>query len=234
MGLRVGILSFAAASVVALGCGAAPTVASSPPQGMLTGSEYALLSAARLGLESALSESRPNWVVAAQNACLTVTFGRSTPLLASQKASCLGWVGVRVTLATLTAGYDSCARRGPERTIRCRAPLYTGLARAAASAYTADVKAHEAIVERGFTGTCVTALGSTAMELGDAHRLVGSTRRLSADWHLLVGIADGQTPRGKLKGNRVERDTTVVWHDIRPVLRDAPPADLSSCPHQTT
>lgn len=233
MGLRAGILAGAVAGLVALGCGAPPALAASPPRGMLTGNEYALLSAARLGLESALSERQPNWVAAAQNACLTVTFGPSTPLLASQKASCLRSVGLRVALATFTAAYDRCARGGSKRAILCRAPLYKELARDAASAYTGEVRAQRAIVERGFTGACVTALGSTPMQLDDAHKLVASTRKLSADWNLLAGIVKGQTARSKLKPDRIERDTTLVRNDIRSVSRDYPPADLSSCPHQT-
>ncbi len=233
MGLRAKVLSVVAAGLVALGCGAPSALAASPPPGTLTGNEYALLSAARLGLESALSERQPNWMVAVRNACLTVTFGPSTPLLATQKASCLGSVGLRVALATFTRAYDRCARRGPKRTILCRAPLYKELARDAASAYTGDLRAQQAIVKRGFTGACVTALGSTPTQLGDAHKLVASTRKLSADWHLLVGIVNGQTPRSKLKQNRIERDTTVVKNDIRLAFRDNPPADLSSCPHQT-
>jgi hypothetical protein len=199
---------------------------------MLTGNEYALLSAARSGLESALSESLPNWVAAAQNACLTVTFGPSTPLLASQEASCLEWVGLQVRLATLTPAYNRCARRGRKRTILCRAPLFNGLARDAAGVYTADAKAHRAIVDRGFTGACATELGSTATQLRDAHQLVSSTRTLLADWQLLVGSVEGRTPGTGVKQARIERDTNVVTSDIRLLSRDEPPVDLSRCPHQ--
>lgn len=233
MGVRAGILSVAAAGVVALGCGAPPAVAASLPPGMLTANEYALLSAARLGLASALSERQPNWIAAAHNACLTVTFGPSTPLLAGQKASCLGSVRLQVALATFTPAYDRCARRGPTRTILCRAPLYEELADDAASAYTGDVRAQRAIIARGFRGACATALGSSRRKLVDAHKLLASTRKLATDWHLLVGIVEGRTPRSKLKPDEIERDTTVVKNDVRLVSRDNSPADLSSCPHQT-
>ena len=136
-------------------------------------------------------------------------------------------------MATFTPAYDRCATRGQKRTILCRAPLYEKLARDAASAYAGDLRAQHAIVERGVTGACVTALGSTPVQLGDAHKLVASTRKLSADWHLLVGIVEGQTPRSKLKQDRTKRDTTAVKNDVRLVFRDNPPADLSSCPHRT-
>ena len=232
MGLRAGILSIAAAGLLAIGCCAPPALAASAPQGTLTGNEYTLLSAARLGLDSALSERQPNWVAAAQNACLTVTFGPSTQLLASQKATCLGSVRLRVALATFTPAYDRCARRGEKRRVLCLAPLYRGLADDAASAYAGALTAQRAILKRGFASACVDVLGSTRAQLGDARKLVASTRKLSADMRLLVGIVDRQAPRGRLKQDQIERDTGVVRNDVRLVFRAAPPADLSSCPHQ--
>jgi len=234
MRIRVGILAVAGAGLVALGCGAPPALAAPAPRALLTGNEYALLSASRLGLESALSERQPNWVVAAQNACLTLTYGPSTPLLASQKASCLASVGLRVTLARFTAAFDRCARRGPRRMIACREVLYAGLAREAASAYAGQVKAQRAILERGFTGACVTALGSTRMQLDDAHKLLASTRKLSGDWRLLVSIGDRQTLRIKRKqAQQIRRDTALVSHDIRLGFRHGQlSTDLSSCQHQ--
>lgn len=231
MRLRAGILSVATAVLVALGCGAPSALAAAPPD-MLSGNEYALLSAARLGLDSALSERQPNWVAAAQDACLTATFRSPTPLLVSQKASCLGTVKLRALLAVLGPDYNRCAKRGRKGETVCRAPLYKQLARDAASAYRGDLKAQRAIRKRGFTGACLTALGSTRAALGDEHKLATSTRKLSVVWRLLAEIAKGRITGNKLKQSRIDRDTRIVRADINRYFRHYPANDLSGCPHQ--
>lgn len=226
-------LAVTAACLVAIGCGAQPALATPPPHDMLTGNEYTLLSAARLGLEAALSESEPNWVVAAQNACLTVTFGRPTSLLTTQKASCLSFVRLRVASVTFSAAYDRCARRGAKRATPCRAQLYGRLAGDAASAYAGELRANRAIFARGFRGACVTVMGSTPAQLEDTHKLVASTRRLAADWRLLVAINERRASPRRLKQERIDGDSTAVSRNLRLVLQAPTRADLSSCPHQT-
>lgn len=230
MRLRAGILSVVAAGLLALGCGAAPTLAA-PPRDMLTSKEYALLTASRMGLQSALTEKQPNWIVAAQNACGTLTYETSTPLLASQKASCLASLELRVELTGFSPAFKKCAKGGVKRTVLCRAPLYQQLARNAANAYTVERKAQQAIVKRGFTGACISLLGSTPPQLRNSRKLAASTRKLYAYWHLLVRVDERKAPLSEFKQRKLNHDAKVVSKDIHLVSGAFAHTDLNGCPH---
>ena len=229
MGLR-GILSAVVAATLAVG--ASPSLAASPARGTLTDHEYTLISAAKLGLEQALTHKGTHWRADARNACLTVTFGVSTPLLASEKVDCLGSVALEVDLTLFPAADTSCTARGPKRKILCLAPLYRTLARDSSSAYTGDVKLRKVIVRRGFTGPCLAALAPSQRQLRDGRNLVASTKQLSSDMYLLVRIADGQAPPGRLNQGRVDAHTGVFDRDLGRILRDSSSYTLNSCPHQ--
>jgi hypothetical protein len=198
----------------------------------LTGHEYALLSASKLGFDQALRDKGPNWPAAAQNACLSDTFGTSTPLLTSQKTDCLGLAKLDVALASFPAAYARCAKLGRKRRIVCLVPRYETLADDAVDAYRGDVQARRAILKRGFTGACAAALGSTPKRLGDDRKLVASSKRLSADVQLLVEIEQGRRPPGSPGSRRLGEDSRALNRDIRLVTRETPLDDLSSCPHQ--
>lgn len=228
------MLSATAAGLVALGSCAPGALAASPPTGTLTNHEFTLLTAAKLGLDQALQNKGSNWQTAARNACLTVTFGGSTPLLTSEKADCLGSLSLNVDLTSFPQADARCSSRGEKGKVACLAPLYKTLARDSAGAYAGDLNAFHVSVKRGFTGTCLATLGATQKQLRNDRNLVASTRQLSADMQLLVKISDGRASPTELSQTTVDAHTRVFQRDIGAVLREGSPDDLNSCPHQTS
>ena len=113
-----------------------------------------------MGLGVAFSQGNTKRAFAqAQDECKGVTFGISTPLLVSERASCLRQVTLTVTITSFQQADTKCA---PASTIqarfRCDAPLLKKLASDAGAAYAVDAKVERVSQQRGFTGTCLEAL----------------------------------------------------------------------------
>jgi hypothetical protein len=232
MGLRAGILSFLVAALLAVGCCAPPALAALPSPGTLTDHEFTLLSASRLGLDSALRNRGQNWTAAARNACLTLAFGASTPLLASEKVDCLASVTLELALDSFQTADAKCTTRGQRGKVFCQAPLYKALARDAADAYASDLKERQTIVRRGFTGACLATLAPSQKQLRDNRGLVAASKQVSADIYVLVNIAHGRAPPSRLTQSRVDAHSSVLEREINKILLDSSPDNLNSCPHQ--
>lgn len=229
---RAAFLSLVGAALIA--AGAPSALASSPvPRGKLTQHEFTLINAAQMGLGMAFSHGSTKQAFAqAEDLCRGVTFGISTPLLKSERASCLGQLSLTIAITAYQKAHAGCIARGAQGTLRCEQPLFKKLAGAAQGAYAVDRTVVRASRRRGFRGRCFAALAFTPPQLGDQRKLARTAKRLTV---LIPGALNRLRTDPAAAGaelSRVQRGTATVDALVSSVLAVRSP-DVSTCPQQT-
>ncbi len=237
-------------------CGACavliPTAALAGPRGTLTAGEYRQLSAATAELNTSATSKSINWR-RARAACRRL--GTGTPLLRSQRASCLDGMTALQALAAFPSEQTRCAAAATTtgtattgttttgttttptestviRTIICLSPRYRSLAGYARTLYRADIAARRQAVLRGFTGACLATLASTPADLRKEDAFASSTARLAGDVTVLIRVTNGQAPPSDLNQTQIDTDVTRFESSARALLEERAPQKLATCPHR--
>lgn len=231
---RLGFLSLLAAALLAVAIATAGTAAASSPRGRLTQHEFTLLSAAQLGLGQVFGLGSSKRALAqAEDQCMGVTFGVSTPLLVSERASCLRQLTLTLLLESYRKTSDRCQGRPSEAAkLRCAVPIDKRLAGAARATYAVDAKVMRVSERRGFVGRCLAALAFTQAQLADQHKLARASRTLLTSIpHVLSGLRGSDLMAGLSKVRRIDNEEEAVQALASKVLEVRSPA-ITACPQQ--
>lgn len=231
---RAAFLSFAGAVLIATAATSSALASSPVPRGQLTQHEFTLISAAQMGLGVAFSQGNTKRAFAqAQDECKGVTFGISTPLLVSERASCLRQVSLTITITSFQQADTKCAAASSAQArFRCDEPLLKKLASDAGAAYAVDAKVERVSQQRGFTGTCLAALAFTQQQLEVQRRLASVSRRLSVSFFSMPGTVHGSRTAVSLTLSQAQRNITALEALMNKVLGAHSPA-VSTCRQQT-
>ena len=229
---RAAFLSLAGAVLIATAATTSALAASPVPRGQLTQHEFTLISAAQMGLGVAFSQGNTKRAFAqAQDECKGVTFGISTPLLVSERASCLRQVTLTLTITSFQQDDTKCAAASSTQArFRCDEPLLKKLASDARTAYAVDAKVERVSQQRGFTGTCLAALAFSSHQLEVQRRLAAVSRRLSVLFSSVPGHLHGS--RAAVSLSQAQKDITGLEALTSKVLAARSP-DVSTCRQQT-
>jgi len=220
------VLISAVACVALCGALTVPALAAAP-QGKLTSQEYTLLSSAQAKLGAALAKNTVKW--SAVHAICEGP-GSSTTLLKTQVAGCAAEVQLFEGLADFPADESKCGKAEPHKDV-CLAPLYTAIAKDANALYATVVAARQAAVQRGFTGSCLDALGDTPGQINEQRDLATVTRGLAHEIELAAEVVEGKLPTSDLKVSKLDSYAKAFEHDAGLVIGQSSPK-LSVCPHQ--
>jgi hypothetical protein len=220
------VLTSAVACVALCGALAVPALAAAP-QGKLTSQEYALLSSAQAKVGAALSKNAVKWS-AVRAICQGP--GSSTTLLKTQVAGCVAEVELFEGLADFPADESKCGNTEPHKDV-CLAPLYTAIANDAGALYASVVAARQAAVQRGFTGSCLDALGDTPKQVSEQQSLATVTQGLAHEIKLAAEVVEGKLPTSDLNVSKLDSYAKAFQRDASLVIGQSSPK-LSVCPHQ--
>ena len=215
--------------VVLLACwgGAAVAASGQPPAGTLTAAEYGSLGGMISSLSAAGRAKPTNWP-AMQRVCM---LGRtSTALLVSVRSACEADVRFLGSIGTFAAGIARCGHAMPHKLV-CEAELYNTLARDSSAAYAADAAAHTAATNRGFSGTCLAVIATTAAQLRLEKQLTGATKTLAADLSALARVAEGH-PMPGVTQTKVDSDAAAFERILQALLASPSASNIRACPHQ--
>jgi hypothetical protein len=214
------------------------------PHGKLTSLEYSELSEMISGILASGHSGTVNWK-AATAACEKAD--TSTPLLASQRSSCLavmstlsyvvGFAGAQQKCASGIAARGGAAKAATQNTsalqsIVCLDPEYRQLSRLAATMYALDTTARRQALARGFSGVCLATLVDTPPQLQVEQRLAVSAKSLAADADTISGVLLHKVASGKLNITRIDNDATSFSAAFTALTKLGGPVKLSVCPHQ--
>jgi hypothetical protein len=225
---RAQALLIATVACLALGCALTVPALAAGPSGTLTGKEYALLSSAEAKVTGVSKQKKSvNW-----HELLTVcrSVGSSTMLLSTQSGGCVADVRLFQGLAKFPGQESKCGTAQPHKDL-CLVPLYAGLARDANAVYTTAVDARRVSLQRGFTGSCLDALGGDAKQIGEQRKLATETQILANDVKLAARVVEGKLPSSDVNVSKINADAKAFERDANLVLGQNSPK-LSVCSHR--
>jgi hypothetical protein len=220
------VLTSAVACVALCGVLTVPALAAAP-QGKLTSQEYTLLSSAQARVAAALAKNSVNWNAVR---ALCEGPGSSTTLLKTQVAGCAAEIELFEGLADFPADESKCGKAEPHKDV-CLAPLYAAIANDANALYSTVVAARQAAVQRGFTGSCLDALGDTTKQISEQRELATVTQGLAHEIVLAAEVVEGKLPSSDLDVSKLDSYAKAFEHDAGLVIGQSSPK-LSVCPHQ--
>ena len=208
-------------------CGGVAIAASGhSPHGRLTSTEYSSLGRMIDSVKAAAHAKPINWS-AMRAACLASQ--TSTALLVSIRSSCEADTLFLRLLFTFQSANARCGQAMPQALL-CQVSLYNALARDDRASYTADVAARTVAAKRGFSGTCLAVISSSARELQLEKQLSGATNTLAEDIRAALRAREGHPVPGFTR-TKAEIDGEA-FQRIYDVLQTTPsPSNIRDCPH---
>jgi hypothetical protein len=214
-----------------------------PPPGTLTSLEYSQLSEMYSGLLNTTTGT--NWK-ALTAACEKA--GSSTPLLATQRSSCVDQISTLSYIETVSSAQKKCdsaiaARSGAARPatvedlaamqeIACLNPEYQELGRLAGASYAQDVAARKVAIARGFTGVCLATLVDTRSQIATVHQFALTAERVAQDAGGLTKLAAKRALPRPAEITHFESDSTAFGQAFEAMTRLSGPTKLSVCRHR--
>lgn len=214
----------------------------SAPHRTLSGSEYSELSAMYSGLLNTANAG--NWAVLRQ-ACEKA--GTATPLLATQRSSCVDEVNTISYIETLSSAEKTCntaiaASSGSGSTaaqdlsvlqeISCLNNDYQQLSKLAGDSYTQEADARQSALARGFTGVCLATLVDTESQLQVERQFALTAQRLAKESSTLTnrdGLKSAPSPSGIAL---YQSDLKAFDKAFLALTKLNGPTKLSVCPHR--
>jgi hypothetical protein len=208
-------------------CGGVAIAASGQsPHGRLTSTEYTSLGRMIASVKAAAHARPINWS-AMRAAC--VASQTSTALLVSIRSSCEADTLFLRLLFTFQPANARCGQAMRNKLL-CQVSLYNALARDDRASYTADVAARTVAAKRGFSGTCLAVISSSARELQLEKELSEATNRLAEDIRASLKAHDGHPIPG-FSRTKAENDGEA-FQQIYDALQTTPsPSNIRDCPH---
>jgi hypothetical protein len=135
---------------------------------------------------------------------------------------------VRV-LETFPSAAAKCGQTLP-RKLLCQVSLYDALARDGRAFYTADAVARTAATRRGFSGTCLAVISTTARQLRHEKQLSVATDMLAEDDTAALKAREGHPIPGFTK-TKAKNDGEAFQRDLDAVFATPSPSNIRDCPH---
>lgn len=221
-------LRYLAVVTVLLGaCGGVATAASGRvPHGRLTATEYRSLGRMIASVKAAARAKPIDWS-GMRAACLAAP--PSTALLVSVRSSCVADVLFLRVLLTFATANAKCGQAMPHKLL-CEVSLYNALARDNRASYMADAAARTIATKRGFSGTCLAVVSSSARQLQLEKQLSDTTASLAEDIRAAWRAREGHPIPGFTR-SKAENDG-AVFQQLYDALRTTPsPSNIRDCRH---
>lgn len=194
--------------------------------GKLTATEYGSLRRQIASVKAAAHASPTNWS-AMRAACLAGQ--TSTALLVSIRSSCEADTLFLRLLFTFRSANAKCGRAMPQRLL-CQVSLYKTLARDDRASYLADAAARTVAAKRGFSGTCLAVISSSARELELEKQLSDATSALAGDIRAALDAQEGHPIPGSSR-TRAENDGEAFQRAYDALQANPSPSNIRVCPH---
>jgi hypothetical protein len=132
-------------------------------------------------------------------------------------------------LETFQSANAKCGQTLPHKLL-CQVSLYNALARDGRAFYTADAIARSAATKRGFSGTCLAVISSTARQLRHEKQLSDATDTLAEDSRAALKARESHAIPSISKA-KFEKDGEAWTRDVDAVFATPSPSNIRVCPH---
>jgi hypothetical protein len=194
--------------------------------GKLTATEYSSLHRMIVSVKAAAHAKPTDWS-AMRAACLAAQ--TSSALLVSIRSSCVADTLFLRLLFTFQSANAGCGQAMPHKLL-CQVSLYNALARDDRASYAADAAARSVATKRGFSGTCLAVISTSARELHLEKQLSDATNTLDKDIRASLEAAEGHPIRGFTR-TKAENDGETFQRAYVALQTTPSPSNIRACPH---